>query len=46
MHFDGFRTSHEIQKIGIIDYEDLKHLLDNDALRSIQETRSEAAKTP
>jgi len=33
MHFfDGFRTSHEIQKIEVIDYEDLKHLLDNDAL--------------
>ena len=33
MHFfDGFRTSHEIQKIEVIEYEDLKHLLDNDAL--------------
>ncbi|HPV40428.1 MAG TPA: pyruvate:ferredoxin (flavodoxin) oxidoreductase [Spirochaetota bacterium] len=26
--FDGFRTSHEIQKIEVIDYEDLEQLLD------------------
>ncbi len=33
MHFfDGFRTSHEIQKIEVIDYEDLKKLLDREAL--------------
>jgi pyruvate-ferredoxin/flavodoxin oxidoreductase len=29
--FDGFRTSHEIQKINIIDYEDMKKLVDSDA---------------
>jgi pyruvate-ferredoxin/flavodoxin oxidoreductase len=33
MHFfDGFRTSHEIQKIDLIDYEDLKTLIDSDAV--------------
>ncbi|MCI8609924.1 MAG: pyruvate:ferredoxin (flavodoxin) oxidoreductase [Firmicutes bacterium] len=30
--FDGFRTSHEIQKIEVLEYEDLKNLLDWDAL--------------
>ena len=33
MHFfDGFRTSHEINKIDILELEDLKPLLDKDAL--------------
>ena len=30
--FDGFRTSHEIQKIEIWDYEDLKDMVDMDAI--------------
>lgn len=30
--FDGFRTSHEIQKIEVLDYEDLGKLLDMDAV--------------
>ncbi len=30
--FDGFRTSHEIQKIEAWDYEDLKEMLDMDAV--------------
>ena len=30
--FDGFRTSHEIQKIEVIDYEDLAKLLDWEAV--------------
>ena len=30
--FDGFRTSHEIQKIESLEIEDLKHLLDTQAL--------------
>ncbi len=30
--FDGFRTSHEQQKIEVLDYEDLAKLLDQDAL--------------
>ncbi|MCI7302687.1 MAG: pyruvate:ferredoxin (flavodoxin) oxidoreductase [Clostridiales Family XIII bacterium] len=31
--FDGFRTSHEIQKIDALDYEDLAGLVDLDALK-------------
>lgn len=30
--FDGFRTSHEIQKVEVMDYEVLRGLLDQDAL--------------
>ena len=30
--FDGFRTSHEIQKIEVMDYANLKKLLDKDAV--------------
>ncbi len=30
--FDGFRTSHEIDKVAQIDYDDLKSLLDTEAL--------------
>ena len=30
--FDGFRTSHEIQKIAIWDYDDLKEMVDMDAV--------------
>ncbi len=30
--FDGFRTSHEIQKIAVIDYEDMKPLLNTEKL--------------
>lgn len=30
--FDGFRTSHEIQKIELIDYEDMAKLVDHEAL--------------
>ncbi len=33
MHFfDGFRTSHEIQKIDVLDYEDLAKMVDREAL--------------
>ncbi len=33
MHFfDGFRTSHEIQKVEVMDYEDLNKLLDREAM--------------
>jgi pyruvate-ferredoxin/flavodoxin oxidoreductase len=31
--FDGFRTSHEIQKIEMIDYEDIKPLVNWDAIK-------------
>lgn len=30
--FDGFRTSHEIQKVELIDYEDIAKLVDHDAI--------------
>jgi pyruvate-ferredoxin/flavodoxin oxidoreductase len=32
--FDGFRTSHEIQKIEMIDYEDIKKLVNWDAIKN------------
>ena len=35
--FDGFRTSHEIQKIDDIDYEDLKKILPMDAIKAFKE---------
>ena len=35
--FDGFRTSHEYQKIELIDYENLKKLVDWDALRAFRD---------
>ena len=35
--FDGFRTSHEIQKIEVMDYEDLKSLVDWDALKAFKD---------
>ncbi|SKA92538.1 pyruvate-ferredoxin/flavodoxin oxidoreductase [Caloramator quimbayensis] len=34
--FDGFRTSHEVQKIELIDYEDLKKLVDFDAVNEFR----------
>ena len=34
--FDGFRTSHEIQKIEIWDYDDLKDMLDMDAVNDFR----------
>jgi pyruvate-ferredoxin/flavodoxin oxidoreductase len=34
--FDGFRTSHEIQKIEVLDFDDLQHLLDLDALKQFR----------
>ncbi|MBE7020846.1 MAG: pyruvate:ferredoxin (flavodoxin) oxidoreductase [Ruminococcaceae bacterium] len=35
--FDGFRTSHEIQKIEVMDYEDLKGLVDYEALKQFKD---------
>ncbi|ABY95478.1 MULTISPECIES: pyruvate:ferredoxin (flavodoxin) oxidoreductase [Thermoanaerobacter] len=35
--FDGFRTSHEVQKIEVLDYEDLKKLVDYDALKAFRQ---------
>ena len=34
--FDGFRTSHEIQKIQVWDYEDLKEMCDMDAVNAFR----------
>ena len=35
--FDGFRTSHEIQKIEVMEYEDLKKLVDWDAVKAFKD---------
>ena len=35
--FDGFRTSHEIQKIAVWDYEDLKEMCDMDAVKAFRD---------
>ncbi|MBQ3181656.1 MAG: pyruvate:ferredoxin (flavodoxin) oxidoreductase [Clostridia bacterium] len=35
--FDGFRTSHEVQKIEVIDYDDLKSLVEWEALKSFKD---------
>ncbi|AOY76396.1 pyruvate:ferredoxin (flavodoxin) oxidoreductase [Clostridium formicaceticum] len=34
--FDGFRTSHEYQKVELIDYEDLSNLLDHEAVKAFR----------
>ena len=35
--FDGFRTSHEIQKIEVFSYEDFKKLVDWDAVQEFRD---------
>ena len=35
--FDGFRTSHEIQKIEVLDYEDLRALVDWDMVKQFKD---------
>ena len=35
--FDGFRTSHEIQKVEVMDYNDLEELVDYDALNDFRQ---------
>lgn len=35
--FDGFRTSHEIQKIDVIDYQELEKILDHQALKEFRD---------
>lgn len=38
MHFfDGFRTSHELQKIDVLDYKDLAQMVDQDALHAFRQ---------
>ena len=34
--FDGFRTSHEVQKIEVWDYDDLKEMVDMDAVKAFR----------
>ncbi len=34
--FDGFRTSHEVQKIEMIDYDEFKELVDMDAVKAFR----------
>ncbi|MGX7373210.1 pyruvate:ferredoxin (flavodoxin) oxidoreductase [Enterococcus asini] len=34
--FDGFRTSHELQKIEVLDYDDLKEMVDQEALTNFR----------
>ncbi|NLT95650.1 MAG: pyruvate:ferredoxin (flavodoxin) oxidoreductase [Clostridia bacterium] len=35
--FDGFRTSHEVQKIEVIDYEVFNNLVDHDAIKAFRD---------
>ncbi|NMB25329.1 MAG: pyruvate:ferredoxin (flavodoxin) oxidoreductase [Firmicutes bacterium] len=35
--FDGFRTSHEVQKVEMIDYEDIAKLVDYDAIKEFRQ---------
>ncbi|MDR3364554.1 MAG: pyruvate:ferredoxin (flavodoxin) oxidoreductase [Clostridiales Family XIII bacterium] len=38
MHFfDGFRTSHEVQKVELIDYDDIRRVVDWDALKRFRD---------
>ncbi|MDR1414300.1 MAG: pyruvate:ferredoxin (flavodoxin) oxidoreductase, partial [Odoribacteraceae bacterium] len=43
--FDGFRTSHEVQKIDAIDVEELRGLVDMDALQAFRD-RAQNSETP
>ncbi len=36
--FDGFRTSHEIQKIEVLEYDDYKEMLDMDAVQRFRDS--------
>ena len=35
--FDGFRTSHEVQKIEVLNYEDLEKLVDKEAVKAFKQ---------
>ena len=35
--FDGFRTSHEMQKVEMLDYDDLNKIVDHDAIRRFRD---------
>ncbi|MBC8845485.1 hypothetical protein IAI16_36450, partial [Escherichia coli] len=34
--FDGFRTSHELQKVEVLEYDELENLLDKEALQQFR----------
>ncbi len=36
--FDGFRTSHEVSKVEVLDYDDLAKLVDQDALKAFRKS--------
>ncbi|MDD4390272.1 MAG: pyruvate:ferredoxin (flavodoxin) oxidoreductase, partial [Eubacteriales bacterium] len=36
--FDGFRTSHEVQKVDVMDYKELEAMLDKDALNNYKKS--------
>ncbi len=36
--FDGFRTSHEVQKIEVWDYDDLNEMVDHDAIQAFRDS--------
>ena len=42
--FDGFRTSHEIQKVAVWDYDDLRSLVDQNALQAVSYTHLDVYK--
>ena len=35
--FDGFRTSHEVQKIEVLEYDELAEMLDMDAVKAFRD---------
>ena len=42
--FDGFRTSHEVNKVEVMDYEDLDRLLDRDAVAAFRKRALNSSK--
>ena len=38
LNFDGFRTSHEIQKIEVLDQEELAPLVDMEAVKALEDS--------
>lgn len=42
--FDGFRTSHEVNKVEVMDYADLDRLLDRDAVKAFRKRALNSAK--
>ena len=44
--FDGFRTSHEVQKIEVIEYDELAKLVPWDAVNRFRQGRAQPPTTP